>query len=198
MAEVSAEGRRRASLGEGVATLHAALLRFARYRRCSTADDHAQDVWADVLARGIPEDVADDTARLQAWLLGTLRHKIQDAARRRDLLGELLPPGLDAPAVDIDPADGLIRRETADAVRATLAQIATGRGRDYARCLALRYLDGLSLDEIAAKLGCTIAQATARLQRSKRAFRRAWRGGGGLAASPAAHGLVIFSRHFPR
>ncbi|MBX9584018.1 MAG: sigma-70 family RNA polymerase sigma factor [Gemmataceae bacterium] len=158
---------------------HARLLRVARHRGPSaTAEDRVQDVWLDVLAKGVPEDVAGTPGRLRAWLCGVLHHKIRDASRR-DRRATTGPPDRAEPAaVGGDPAAELIRDETAAAVRRTVASIAGGRGQECARCLALRYLDGLSLAEVAAATGSTVAQVKARLQRAKRRFRRAWGGGG--------------------
>lgn len=154
------------------------LLRVARCRcHDAVAADRVQDVWLDVLVKGIPADVAEAPARLRAWFRGVLLHKLRDGRRREDRvtadpLGEDEPPARDG-----DPAAELIRAETAAAVRGAIAAIAGGRGRACARCLKLRYLDGLSLAEVAAATGSTVARVSARLQRAKQRFRLTWGGG---------------------
>lgn len=185
----SVERRSAFPAADSVPPVHADLLRVARCRcRRGAADDRVQDVWLDVLLKGIPADVASDPARLRAWLRGVLAHKVRDAARREHATTPL-PEGRDEPVGDdgAEPADELVRQETAAAVRAAVAALAVGRCRACVRCLELHYLDGLSLAEVAAKTGSTVLRVKARLQRAKRLFRRAW--GGGL---DGFHGIEQF------
>jgi DNA-directed RNA polymerase specialized sigma24 family protein len=49
-----------------------------------------------------------------------------------------------------------------------------GGAEPAARLIELRYLDGLRPATIGEMLGLTARQVSARLQRAKKAFRRAW------------------------
>jgi RNA polymerase sigma-70 factor (ECF subfamily) len=69
-----------------------------------------------------------------------------------------------------EPADLLALAETAQSVRHVLR----GLSIDYETLLVGKYMDGLSLDELAASEGATIDAVSSKLARARRAFREAF------------------------
>jgi RNA polymerase sigma-70 factor, ECF subfamily len=104
-----------------------------------------------------------------AWLIGVARHKLADHWRRveREQRGFRL---LDAePAGVDDPWETAI-----DRIR---AREALGRlGAHHRAALTLRYLDGLSVSEVARHLDRTVHATEALLVRARAAFRRVYEG----------------------
>ena len=99
-----------------------------------------------------------------AWLIGIARHKLVDhwrreARRERRLaaISELAEP------VD-DPWDARIDSATVEHVLASLSAVNRA-------ALALRYLDGLSVPEVAELLGRTVAATDHLLARARTSFR---------------------------
>ncbi len=111
------------------------------------------------------------TAPSTGWLVGIARHKLVDHWRRkeRELRG-LRVVGGDR-AVGPDPHDDPWD-ETLDALRAreTLAGLAS----QHRTALVLRYVDDLSVPDVAAALGRTVHATEALLVRARRAFRAAY------------------------
>jgi RNA polymerase sigma-70 factor (ECF subfamily) len=98
-----------------------------------------------------------------AWLIGVARHKLVDHWRRqtREESGLRLLSEDDVEEDDLDP-----RIERVQA-RATLQQL----GAHHRSALTLRYLDGLSVPEVADHLGRTVHATEALLVRARNAFR---------------------------
>jgi RNA polymerase sigma-70 factor (ECF subfamily) len=97
------------------------------------------------------------------WILGIARHKLVDHYRRMERRFELaLPEDLDAP--DIEP-DGGDERAVAALAHVPAAQQAA---------LVLRYLDGLSVPEIAVTLERSVEAVESLLSRGRTSFRRAY------------------------
>jgi RNA polymerase sigma-70 factor, ECF subfamily len=101
------------------------------------------------------------------WLIGVARHKLVDHWRRQareertlSLVEPLSEPGWE---------DGLLDRVTARAVLGRL-------GPHHRSALTLRYLDGLSVPEVARLLDRTVHATEALLVRARAAFRRAYDG----------------------
>jgi len=69
-----------------------------------------------------------------------------------------------------EPADLLALAETAQAVRLVLGNLPV----DYETLLVGKYMDGLSLDELAASEDSTIDAVSSKLARARRAFREAY------------------------
>lgn len=106
------------------------------------------------------------------WLIGVARHKLVDHWRRtarEDRRALRLAAEPDA-TVD-DPWDGEVDAAVARAVLASL-------GPHHRAALTLRYLDGLSVPEVAHHLDRTVHATEALLIRAKAAFRRALPEGG--------------------
>lgn len=102
-----------------------------------------------------------------AWLIGVARHKLADHWRRteREQRGLRLVP---SPGVE-DPWD-----ERIDALRAR--QVLASLSVPNRAVLTLRYVDGLSVSDVAAHLGRTVHATEALLTRAKTAFRRSYQG----------------------
>lgn len=102
-----------------------------------------------------------------AWLIGVARHKLVDHWRRQGREERRLRAVAEvAPTAD-DPWDA--RLDAAHA-RAVL----DGLGPHHRSALVLRYLDGLSVPEVADVLDRTVHATEALLVRARRAFRSAY------------------------
>ena len=102
-----------------------------------------------------------------AWLIGVARHKLVDHWRREGREERNLRVLADSVPTTADPWDAEL-----DAVRArqTLDLLAS----QHRAALTLRYLDGLSVPEVAEHLGRTIHATEALLVRARVAFRRSY------------------------
>lgn len=105
-----------------------------------------------------------------AWLIGIARHKLVDHWRRRERESRSLALLPGEPAVD-DPWDGLIDAQRAHEV---LGRLPTPQRI----ALVLRYLDGLPVAEVAARLSRSLHGTETLLVRARAAFRRIYMEGG--------------------
>ena len=112
-----------------------------------------------------------DPARgsLWAWLSGIARRQAALHFRRKQTRPEAGGEDL-AIGRDPEPADLLALAETAQAVRLVLGKLPV----DYETLLVGKYMDGLSLDELAASEDATIDAVSSKLARARRAFREAF------------------------
>lgn len=102
-----------------------------------------------------------------AWLVGVARHKLVDHWRRRAREERKLTRVQEQPPVEDDPWDRQLDLAHAHAV---LAQL----GRHHRSALTLRYLDDLSVPQVAEHLGRNVHATEALLVRARTAFRRAY------------------------
>ena len=107
-----------------------------------------------------------------AWLVGIARHKLVDHWRRRAREDRKLQVAQAEPAVTEDPWDTKL-----DVIRAH--EVLAALGAHHRTALTLRYLDGLSVPQVADHLGRTIHATEALLVRARSAFRRAYEEGDG-------------------
>jgi RNA polymerase sigma-70 factor (ECF subfamily) len=128
---------------------------------------------AAVAARRMP----DDPARLPAWLYRlavrqTLLYRRRHARQRR-LVGRYADR-LDATGFETapDPLGWLIRDERARLVREALRRLPPGD----AEILLLKYAEGCTAPELAARLGVSVAAVEARLHRGRCRLRAALAG----------------------
>jgi RNA polymerase sigma-70 factor (ECF subfamily) len=102
-----------------------------------------------------------------AWLIGVARHKLADHWRRREREERGLRLVHDSEPETTDPwnkeLDAMVSREV-------LASL----GAHHQSALTLRYVDGLSVPEVAAELARTVHATEALLVRAKTAFRKAY------------------------
>ncbi len=131
----------------------------------AAADDLVQDTLT-VAYRRLPE--LQDPAGLAPWLFGIARNLARN--RRRKRTDELTDDGvLDATSATADALRQLHRDQ-----RAALITEAAAAALDAVEqeAVHLRYVEGVSLDQIDALLGLTGSGARAVLQRSRRKLRR--------------------------
>lgn len=102
-----------------------------------------------------------------AWLIGVARHKLVDHWRRQGRDERRLHAVADVTETVDDPWDVRLEIGHAHHVLATL-------GPHHRSALVLRYLDDLSVPEVAAALGRTVHATEALLVRARRAFRAAY------------------------
>jgi RNA polymerase sigma-70 factor (ECF subfamily) len=136
----------------------------ARCRNRTVAEDVTSDVFTgavDAIVRGVVEDVTT------AWLIGIARHKLVDHWRRVEREQRRLSAVADEQGPDPTDDDPWDARLDALAARDVLEQL----GAHHRAVLTLRYLDGLSVPEVASVLDRTVHATEALLMRAKRAFR---------------------------
>jgi RNA polymerase sigma-70 factor (ECF subfamily) len=132
----------------------------------TTAEELTSEVFlAAVAADGRPAAPDIDTA----WLVGVARHKLVDHWRRREREERKLSAVAALPDQHDDPWDA--RLDVLEA-RATLARL----GPANRLALTLRYLDGLSIPEMARELGRSRHATEALVVRARAAFRHAYAG----------------------
>ena len=127
--------------------------------RLDRAED-AEDVTMDVMAAAFGR-IRDNTvvAEPRIWLLTIAKNKVADALRRRYRRRE-------TPLVDSDAVDGAdhLRRF---AVNSVLDQMP----EDHSQALVLKYVNGLSTDEVASVMKRSPEAANSLLQRARQSFR---------------------------
>jgi RNA polymerase sigma-70 factor (ECF subfamily) len=134
-------------------------------RRCTNSAT-AEDLTAETFmaaAKVVCRENSDGPELNIAWLIGTARHKLIDHWRRTERRKEELAELWDDIAVP-DPNDGAIEDAAAHDVLAELAP-------QHRAVLTLRYLDDLSVGDVAATMGRTVHATEALLTRAKTAFR---------------------------
>jgi RNA polymerase sigma-70 factor (ECF subfamily) len=144
--------------------------------RCGTAT-LAEDLTAETFLAAVDTVRRDHPPPLSvAWLIGVARHKLADHWRRqgREQRGlRSVGATVDERAESTDPSEQL------DAVlaRATLARLSP----QYRLALTLRYVDDLTVSDVAEAMGRSLHATEALLVRARIAFRHAYR------TSPTTH-----------
>ena len=134
-------------------------------KRCGSTSV-AEDLTSETFMAAVDAVRRDRVPDLsEAWLIGVARHKLVDHWRREAREESKL-----ALAADADTLDDWDVRLDAMRARDTLATL----GTVHRTALTLRYLDGLSVPEIAALLDRTVHATEALLVRARLAFRRAY------------------------
>jgi len=131
-----------------------------------TAEELTSEVFlaaVDAVRRPFPPDI--DTA----WLVGVARHKLVDHWRRKERDERRLAAVAAEPTEDDDPWDARL-----DVLHAREALTRLGPANRLA--LTLRYLDGLSIPEMARELGRSRHATEALVVRARAAFKRAYEG----------------------
>lgn len=130
-------------------------------RRCDSAAT-AEDLTADTFVAAVTATERGSDVNLP-WLIGTARHKLVDhwrrTGRQRDVLEELWEHAA-APDDCNDPVDTLH-------VRDVLARLTP----HHRAALVLRYMDGLSVPEVAGLLDRSVHATESLLVRAKAAYR---------------------------
>jgi RNA polymerase sigma-70 factor (ECF subfamily) len=138
------------------------------YLRSRTGNEAvAEDLTAETFLAAVQAIQRDAIPNLTvAWLIGVARHKLVDHWRRqaREERGLRLLPEEDN---DIDDVAERFERTRA---REVLEEL----GAHHCAALSLRYLDGLSVPEVAHHLDRTVHATEALLVRARNAFRVAY------------------------
>ena len=138
-------------------------------RRCG-GTSVAEDLTAETFLAAVTAVQKGTVPRLTtAWLIGVARHKLVDHWRRLARDERNLRAVADEPSADEDPWDAQLDVAVAHEVLGRL-------GAHHRSALTLRYLDGLSVPEVAEHLGRTVHATEALLVRARLAFRRAYEG----------------------
>ena len=150
--------------------------------------DAAQDVCQEVLARALKRlGTYRGEAALFTWLCQIARNELADHWQRQGKLAAHMVNAEDNAAVralleslQADELRGPEARRHADELkRAVQITLDSLPGR-YGDALEWKYLDGLSIAEIAERLGLSAAAAQSVLQRARAAFREAFAAVAGL------------------
>lgn len=154
-----------------------ALFEFVHYRVGGNRSV-AEDVVGETMLVAVERFATfDGRSSLHTWLCGIAKNKIR--AQRREAravpIAEVLEgadPEIDAilTAIDEEPLPEWIleRRETRELVGATLSSLPP----DYRSALVAKYVDGLSVSEMAARAGKGEKAAESTLHRARLAFAR--------------------------
>lgn len=123
----------------------------------------AEDLTSETFLAAVHTDPVPSVA----WLIGVARHKLVDHWRRQAREERRLAAVADTIDTVEDPWTVDIEITRAHEVLARL-------GAHHRGALTLRYLDGLSVPEVAEVLGRTVHATEALLVRARLAFRRAY------------------------
>lgn len=136
--------------------------------------DDAEEIFQDVLV-----DVVDSLPLFRGkssfftWLCGIANHEIADFFRRKRLKTFLFShfPFLENLATEaLTPDEQFEKEELRKEVRKVLKALIEG----YKEVLRLKYIEGLSMQEIAKKAKTTIKAVESKLTRAREAFRKNW------------------------
>ena len=136
-------------------------------RRVSSSSDVADIVQETFLAAARSARNYDpERGSLWCWLSGIARNQtalfFRKQASRQDLVSDLELPGR-----EVEPADLLAAKELAIAVRRALSLLSL----EYETLLVGKYLDELSLEDLAAAEECSASAISSKLARARQAFR---------------------------
>jgi RNA polymerase sigma-70 factor (ECF subfamily) len=113
-------------------------------------------------------------SRLFSWLCAIANHEIADFYRKRRLKTILFSrfPFLETIAHhSLGPEGESLKEELKEEIKKTLKEMSEG----YRQILRLKYIEGLSLKQIAKQLGTTPKAIESRLARARKAFQKLWR-----------------------
>lgn len=136
--------------------------------------NEAEEIFQEVLA-----SATDSLALFQGksqfftWLCGIANHEIADFYRKKKIKTVLFShfPFLETIASEaLTPDETLEKEELRKEVKKVLAVLSEG----YGEVLRQKYIDGLSMKEIAKKAKTTIKAVESKLTRAREAFRKRW------------------------
>lgn len=144
-------------------------LRLRRFLRQMLRDEHAaedvlQDVWLDAF-RSIAK--LRDTSAFAAWLYRIARDRAYRVLRRRGVRAVSLDAAAAAADVAAD-ADVEVDPDEKVLVNASLDNLPD----EQREVLLLRFIEGMSYEQIAGAVGCELGTVRSRLHYGKRALKR--------------------------
>lgn len=148
------------------------LFRFALPRVGGDADA-AEDVVQLALSRAVRKLATyRGEASLLTWLCTICRHEIHDWLEQRRRIPPMVDLVEDLPEIRaaLDSLDALQQKETARLVQVVLDRLPNR----YGDALEWKYIEGLSVAEIAVRLGVATKAAESLLARARTAFRDAF------------------------
>jgi RNA polymerase sigma-70 factor (ECF subfamily) len=126
----------------------------------------AEDLTSETFLAVVRAEARPDPAPLSApWIVGIARHKLADHWRRRGREDRFLVRA--DVETEVDPWDATVDELLARSVLDRLDP-------DHRAALTFRYLDGLSVPEVATLLGRSVHATESLLVRARDAFRRTY------------------------
>jgi RNA polymerase sigma-70 factor (ECF subfamily) len=136
--------------------------------------DEAEEIFQEVLISATGSlSLFRGRSSFFTWLCSIANHKIVDFYRKKRLKTLLFSrfPFLEALASEIlMPDEKLEKEELKKEVKKVLAALAEG----YGEILRLKYIEGLSMAQIAAKVKISVKAVESKLSRARGAFRKEW------------------------
>jgi RNA polymerase sigma-70 factor (ECF subfamily) len=130
--------------------------------------DTAADLVQRALVKGYQKlDTCRDPDRVGAWLFRILANQCRDyvrSPRRHDVPLQALP---DVPSSRADPVDDVARAEFRQRMRDALEHLTP----EQREAFVLKYVQGLSYEEIAAVMSTSVAALKMRVHRAREALR---------------------------
>ncbi len=127
------------------------------------ADDLLQEIWVGVF-RALPK--LKDAVAFRAWLFRIARDRVCREFRRTRVEFHLLDEGQINEIADDEPNESI----DTEAVHHQLDQLSA----EHRESLVLRFIEGMSYDEIARVTGSTLGTVRSRIHYAKRALRCAF------------------------
>jgi RNA polymerase sigma-70 factor, ECF subfamily len=128
------------------------------------AEDVCQDVFVKAF-RALPR--LRDRSQFTAWLLKITANCARDCLRRRKRRGEVPLEEVSSPIIDDRQVDTAGQQDTERIVQRLLM----GLPEKHRIVIILRDIEGMSYEEMAGALACTVSSVKNRLHRARRVFR---------------------------
>jgi RNA polymerase sigma-70 factor (ECF subfamily) len=130
-------------------------------RNVQGAEDALQDTWLDVF-RAVPR--LADAGAFRAWLYRIARDRALRELRKRRVPSQPLE---DVDVEEEDETEAEFTAEDVERIHKALDELAA----DHREAVILRYVEGMSYEEIGRVVGCQVGTVRSRLHYAKRALR---------------------------
>ena len=148
--------------------------RLARFIKSKVSPEVSEEILDDVFLSAFDSlPLFKFNASLYSWLYSIARHEIVDFYRRRKiktLLFSRLPFLENLATKALGPEGVLAKKELKEDIKKILRTLSEG----YCKILRLKYIEGLSIREIAKILGKTVKATESKLFRARNAFQKVW------------------------
>jgi len=139
----------------------------------AAADDAVQEAWLAIVSR---LGRLDDPARFGVWARRIVTNKCADWIRRRQRDRRAVAQAArNASGAEAPPASEIEQAEETGAANHALRRAMRDLSSEHRAALALHYLDGLSVRDVAAALGVPEGTVKSRLHHARRRLEEAWR-----------------------